>query len=445
MGNDNQNEVKKKVIIEPRTLKGFRDFLPEVMIPRKRMMEVIERVYRSFGYVPIDTPALEYSEILLGKGGTETDKQLFRFTDNGDRDVALRFDLTVPLARFVAQHFNELSFPFKRYHIAPVWRGENTQRGRYREFYQCDFDVIGTRSNLADAEVVQVIFSALTALGLDSFTIRINNRMILNGLMKQLNVEDKTVQILRVIDKIDKVGVDEVKKELETVIGQDEVAINKIIYFVGLNGSNDEVLDWLAKEFLGVPLAEIGIANLREILEKSRSIGIPENNLKIDLSIARGLDYYTGTVYETILNNLPGIGSICSGGRFDNLSSLYTDKELPGVGASIGLDRLIAALQALNLLDGKKSTAEVLVAVKDGCSNYSFGIADFLRDQGIDVEVYLGQKSVSEQIKYAISKDVKFIVFPSSDGKEMSLKDVGNNKDSDGLSLSQVMELIRKR
>ncbi len=252
------------------------------------------------------------------------------------------------------------------------------------------------------------------------------------------------MHIFRVIDKKDKVGVDEVKRELETVIGQDEVAINKIIYFVGLNGSNDEVLDWLAKEFSGVPLAEIGIANLREILGKSRSLGIPEENIKIDLSIARGLDYYTGTVYETILNDLPGIGSICSGGRFDNLSSLYTDKELPGVGASIGLDRLIVALQALNLLDGKKSTAEVLVAVKDGCSDYSFSIAGFLRDQGVDVEVYLGQKSVSEQIKYAISKDIKFIVFPSSDGKEVSLKDVGNNKDSDGLSLSQVMELIRK-
>lgn len=444
MKNNKQDGAIKKAIIEPRTLKGFRDFLPEVMIPRKRMMEIIERVYKSFGYVPIDTPALEYSEILLGKGSAETDKQLFRFTDNGGRDVALRFDLTVPLARFVAQHFNELSFPFKRYHIAPVWRGENTQRGRYREFYQCDFDIIGTKSNLADMEVVQVIFTALTALGIDSFTIRINNRMILNGLMKQLNVEDKTVQILRVIDKIDKIGANEVKKELGMVIGQDEVAINKIVGFVGLNGSNDEILDWLAKEFSGVPLAETGIANLREILEKSKSLGIPEKNLKIDLSIARGLDYYTGTVYETILNNLPGIGSICSGGRFDNLSSLYTDKELPGVGASIGLDRLIAALQAMNLLDEKKSTAEVLVTVKDGCSDYSFIVADFLRDNGIDAEVYLGQKSVGEQIKYAINKNIKFIVFPLLDNKEVSLKKVDGDKNFDSLSLLQAAELIRK-
>lgn len=444
MKDDIQDKVKKKEIIEPRTLKGFRDFLPEVMIPRKRMMEIIERVYKSFGYVPIDTPALEYSEILLGKGSAETDKQLFRFTDNGGRDVALRFDLTVPLARFVAQHFNELSFPFKRYHIAPVWRGENTQRGRYREFYQCDFDIIGTKSNLADMEVVQVIFTALTALGIDSFTIRINNRMILNGLMKQLNVEDKTVRILRVIDKIDKIGVDEVKKELEMIIGQDEVAINKIVGFVGLNGSNDEILDWLAKEFSGVSLAETGIANLREILEKSKSLGIPEKNLKIDLSIARGLDYYTGTVYETILNNLPEIGSICSGGRFDNLSSLYTDKELPGVGASIGLDRLIAALQAMNLLDGKKSTAEVLVTVKDGYSDYSFVVADFLRDKGIDAEVYLGQKSVGEQIKYAINKNIKFIIFPLLDNKEVSLKKVDGDKNFDNLSLLKVVELIRK-
>lgn len=444
MGNNNQGEAKKKGIIEPRTLKGFRDFLPEVMIPRKRMIEIIEKIYRSFGYVPIDTPALEYSEILLGKGSAETDKQLFRFTDNGGRDVALRFDLTVPLARFVAQHFNELSFPFKRYHIAPVWRGENTQRGRYREFCQCDFDIIGTKSNLADMEVVQVIFIALTALGIDSFTIRINNRMILNGLMKQLNVEDKTVQILRVIDKIDKIGANEVKKELEMIIGKNEVAINKIVGFVGLNGSNDEILDWLAKEFSGVPLAETGIANLREILEKSKSLGIPEKNLKIDLSIARGLDYYTGTVYETILNNLPEIGSICSGGRFDNLSSLYTDKELPGVGASIGLDRLIAALQAMNLLDGKKSTAEVLVVVKDGCSDYSFVVADFLRDKGIDAEVYLGQKSVGEQIKYAINKDIKFIIFPLLNSKEVSLKKVDGDKNFDSLSLLEVVELIRK-
>lgn len=440
----NNSEKKQKTIIEPRTLKGFRDFLPEVMIPRKQMIETIEKVYRSFGYAPIDTPALEYTEILLGKGSAETDKQLFRFTDNGGRDVALRFDLTVPLARFVAQHFNELSFPFKRYHIAPVWRGENSQRGRYREFYQCDFDIIGTKSNLADLEVAQVIFSALTALGIDDFTIRINNRMILNGLMQQLGLEDEAVKILRIIDKIEKIGVDSVRKELGEIVGQNIVAIDKIINFINLKGSNNEIIEQLVKDFCDNQLAEAGISNLKDIFEKSKIIGIPEKNLKIDLSIARGLDYYTGTVYETTLNNLPEIGSICSGGRFDNLSSLYIDKELPGVGASIGIDRLIAALQSLNILVGKKSTAKTLVAVKENNSDYAFVVADFMRKQGIDAEVYLGHKAVGDQIKYATGKNIDFVIFPITD-KVVNLKNVITGENLESLTLLQVAEIIGKK
>lgn len=440
---ENSNKKKQKEIIEPRTLKGFRDFLPEVMIPRKQMIETIEKVYQSFGYAPIDTPALEYADILLGKGSAETDKQLFRFTDNGGRDVALRFDLTVPLARFVAQHFNELSFPFKRYHIAPVWRGENSQKGRYREFYQCDFDIIGTKSNLADLEVAQVIFSALTALGINDFTIRINNRMILNGLMKQLELEDKTVQILRVIDKIEKIGVDNVKKELGEIVGQNVVAIDKIVNFINLKGNNAEIIDRLAKDFCGNQFAEAGILNLKDIIEKSKIVGIPEKNLKIDLSIARGLDYYTGTVYETTLDNLPEIGSICSGGRFDNLSSLYIDKELPGVGASIGIDRLIAALQSLNILVGKKSTVKTLVSVKEDMSGVSFAVADFIRKNGISVEVYLGKKGVGDQIKYAANKNIDFVIFPIMD-KIVNLKNIITGENFENLTLTQATEIISK-
>lgn len=437
---DDTIKNQQKTLIEPRTLKGFRDFLPEVMIPRKKMIEIIEKVYRLFGYSPIDTPALEYTEILLGKGSTETDKQLFRFTDNGGRDVAMRFDLTVPLARFVAQHFNELSFPFKRYHIAPVWRGENSQRGRYREFYQCDFDIIGTKSNLADLEVVQVIFSALIALGINDFTIRINNRMILNGLMKQLELEDKTVQILRIIDKIEKIGVDEVRKELKELLVSIS-AIDKIIDFINLKGDSEKIINRLSADFCGNQLAETGILNLKEVVEKSKKIGIPEKNLKIDLSIARGLDYYTGTVYETTLNNLPEIGSICSGGRFDNLSSLYIDKELPGVGASIGIDRLIAALQSLNMLIGEKTTAKALVAVRDGLADNAFMIANLMRSYGVNTEVYLGKNFGGDQVKYAANKGIGFVIFPVSNDI-VNLKNVRTGENFENIDMVGIIEIV---
>ncbi|MFN4151930.1 MAG: histidine--tRNA ligase, partial [Candidatus Sericytochromatia bacterium] len=398
--------MSNKQIIQPKILKGFRDYLPEVMIPRKNMIHKLEEVFESFGFAPIDTPTLEYTEILMGKGGEESDKQLFRFNDNGGRDVTMRFDLTVPLARFAAQHYNELGMPFKRYHIAPVWRGENTHKGRYREFYQCDFDILGTTSNTSDIEIASMIYSSIsTLIKSDNFTIRFNNRMILNGLMEKMSIQDKLTGVLRVIDKIYKEPEEKIVKELEEKVGLEKSQIDKILEFVRLKGSNQEILDSLKNILEGNELALKGVSNLEELINTLVALDIPEKCLTIDLSIARGLDYYTGTIFETMLNDLPSIGSICSGGRYDNLAELYTTQTIPGVGASVGLDRLIAALEELKLLESKVSPADVLVTTMD--SKYTMEyikLASELRKAGVKTEVYTESKKLDKQLKYADRK-----------------------------------------
>jgi histidyl-tRNA synthetase len=389
-------------MIEPRTLKGFRDFLPEQMIPKEELLEKARRVYRSYGYAPIDTPALEYAEILLGKGGDESDKQLYRFTDQGGRDVALRFDLTVPFARLAAQHIGKLGTPFKRYHMGPVWRGESPQHGRFREFWQCDFDTIGSTANAADIEVVLVIHDLLEALGLERFCIHVNNRMVLGGLLDEVGLAQRSKPILIALDKLPKIGPQAVAAEMaaKADVGSDQA--NRVLALAQTAGTNTEVLERLERDFGGNARAAEGTRRLRELLEVARSAGLPEERLRLDLAIARGLDYYTGTVYETFLEDKRDIGSICSGGRYDNLAGLYTRQQLPGVGASLGLDRLLAAMDELGLLTKTTAPAPVLVVQfsPERLGDYQ-RLARILRGRGIGAEVFPDSKKIGQQLQYA--------------------------------------------
>jgi histidyl-tRNA synthetase len=394
-------------LIQPRTLKGFRDYPPALMIPREWLMDTARRVYRSYGFAPIDTPALEYAEILVGKldADAEIQRQLYRFQDHGHRDVALRFDLTVPFARFAAQNIGQLGTPFKRYHIGPVWRGENTQAGRFREFMQCDFDTIGTSANAADIETALVIHDLMVALGFDRFEVRINNRMVLNGLLEELGLAERSGHVLRVLDKLPKQGRDKVVAEMtapEAGVELTAEQAGRVLDLAGTTGTNAEVLDRVERDFGRNPKAADGVARLRELLAVARAAGIPEGRLRIDLSICRGLDYYTGTIYETFLTDLPGIGSVCSGGRYDNLAGLYTKQALPGVGASLGLDRLLAAMEELNLLPKVSTPAPVLVVQfsAERLGDYE-RIARGLRGAGIATEVFPEAKKIGAQLQYA--------------------------------------------
>ena len=405
-------------LIEPRTLKGFRDYPPELMIPRERLLGRAREVYRSYGYAPIDTPALEYAEILVGKMSEEAEiqKQLYRFKDNGGRDVALRFDLTVPFARFAAQHIGKLGTPFKRYHMGPVWRGETPQAGRFREFWQCDFDTIGTESNASDAETGLVIYDLMRALGFERFEVRINNRLILNGLLEEMGLAEQGAALLRALDKLPKVGRDAVIVEMTEKAGATAGQAERILALAGTQGTNAEILERLDREFGGNAKAAEGVKRLRELTDVARIAGVPEERLRLDLSIARGLDYYTGTIYETFLLDLPKIGSVCSGGRYDNLAGLYTKQRLPGVGASLGLDRLLAAMEELNLLPKTATPAPVLVVQfsADRLGEYQ-KMARQLRAEGIGVEVYPEAKKIGQQFKYAEQRGFRLALIAGPD------------------------------
>src|SRR5262245_50277774 len=404
-------------LIQPRTLKGFRDYPPELMIPREHLLEQARRVYRSYGYAPIDTPALEYTEILLGKGGAETDKQLYRFTDHGGRDVALRFDLTVPFARFAAQYIGQLGTPFKRYHMGPVWRGENTQRGRYREFWQCDFDTIGTTANAADVEVALVIHDLMRALGLERFTIRVNNRLVLNGLLEELGLAERTKSVLIALDKLPKAGADAVRAEMTEKGGLAAAQADRVLALARTQGTNAEVLDLLQRDFGGNARAAEGVRRLRELLDVAAAAGVPPERLRLDVSIARGLDYYTGTVYETFLDDLPGIGSVCSGGRYDSLASLYTKQVLPGVGASLGLDRLLAALEELGKLPTPPTSPYQVLVVQfsaERLGDYQ-RMARALRAEGLNVEVFPDAKKIGQQLQYAEKRGFRVALIAGPD------------------------------
>ncbi len=434
-------------LIEPRTLKGFRDFLPATMIPRERLMETARRVYRSFGFAPIDTPALEYTEILLGKGGAETDKQMFRFEDSGGRDVAMRFDLTVPLARFVAQHAGTLGLPFKRYHIATVWRGENTQRGRYREFMQCDFDTIGTRSIAADIETTLVIHELFLAIGFTDFAIHVNNRKVLTGLLERLQLADKSTLVLRALDKLAKIGAAKVNEELASTTGATTEQAAAILEFATLAGTNDEIVAGVAKAVAGSALGEEGVADLRSLLAACAAAGVPDARLKLDVSIARGLDYYTGTIFETFLTHLPSIGSVCSGGRYDNLAGLYTKQELPGIGASLGLDRLLAAMEELAMLPKAATPAEALVTYFDAERLHDYlRLAALVRSDGIGVEVYPEPKKLGQQLKYADGRGFRVALIAGSNelsAGECQVKDLRTGG-SETVPLADVPSAIKR-
>jgi histidyl-tRNA synthetase len=410
--------------IEPRTLKGFRDYLPEAMLPRERLIDTARSVYRSFGFLPIDTPALEYEEILTGKGGEETDKQLYRFVDHGGRKVALRFDLTVPLARFVAQYANDLGMPFKRYHIASVWRGENTQRGRYREFMQCDFDTIGTESSVSDVETALVIHDLMRALGFERFQIRINNRKILNGLLETIGLLDQSSAVLRAIDKLEKIGLPAVLDEIQRAAGASEVQLRGMREWLPLmlpdaadaERARDRVPSSIARALEGSARGQRGVAELEFVLARLEHAGLAGQAFRADFSIARGLDYYTGTVLETSLGDLKSIGSVCSGGRYDDLANLYTSQRLPGVGASLGLDRLLAAMEELGMVEARRASAPLFVPYFDEAHVDDYlKLAARLRAAGVGVELYPEPRKLGQQLKYADRRGYRFALVVGSD------------------------------
>jgi histidyl-tRNA synthetase len=408
--------LNKPSRIEPRTLKGFRDYLPEAMIPRERLIETARRVYRSYGFSPIDTPALEYLEILTGKGSEETDKQLYKFQDHGGRWVGMRFDLTVPLARFAAQHIGQLGTPFKRYHIASVWRGENTQRGRYREFMQCDFDTIGTLAVAADIETALVIHDLLRAIGFDDFTIHVNNRQVLTGLLECLGLTAASTPILRALDKLGKIGPQEVAAEMVATAGATEAQAAQVLALAELSGTNDDILKKLEPLVAGSEAGRQGVARLHELLRAVAAAGVPSERVKLDVAIARGLDYYTGTIFETFLQRLPAIGSVCSGGRYDNLAGLYTNQQLPGIGASLGLDRLLAAMEELGLVEKVQTPAPVFVPyfVESRLGDY-LRLAAQLRAAGLGVEFYPEPKRLGQQLKYADRRGFRVALIAGED------------------------------
>ena len=414
---------------EPRTLAGFMELMPNEQILFEQIKQKIEKTYQKFGFLPLDTPILELSKVLLAKAGGETEKQIYRF-EKGDTDISMRFDLTVPLAKYVAKNYGNLSFPFRRYQIGKVYRGERTQKGRFREFYQCDIDIIGDGelSVINDAELPSVIYNIFKELGFDDFTIRINNRKILNGLFESLNQKENATEILRIIDKIEKIGKEAVIEELEKIeIPSD--AINKIMDFIEIEGTTDEKLQKLNELNIKNEEFEKGLDELTQVVKYVRIFGIPEANFKVDLTIARGLDYYTGTVYETFLNQYRELGSVCSGGRYENLAEYYTDKQLPGVGISIGLTRLFYKLNELQLIKAeKKSIAEVLVVPMVQDLTVPIQIATNLRKKGISTEVYLNDKKLKAKMKYADKLEIPYVIVVGEDEINSGIVKIKNMK-----------------
>lgn len=396
-------------MIDPVILKGFRDSLPKDEIPKKKIMRKLEDVFSSYGFVPIDTPVLEYTEVLLGKGGGETDKQIFRFSDNGGRDVAMRFDLTVPFARFMAAHHDEIGVPFKRYHISKVWRGENPQKGRYREFIQCDFDIVGADNAISDTEILSMMHKSFQSLGIERYTFHISHRGMFSAYLEKEGLSSSGIEILRTVDKLRKIGEDETKRLLVDITGSEEKA-EGIISFITA-GNNSSFMETLEKlETLSGGRNESS-ERMREIYQLLSSLGI-EKSFVFDPSITRGLDYYTGIVYETFLDDLPSIGSVCSGGRYNNLASLYMKEQLPGVGSSIGLDRLLAALEELKspLLE-KTEAAEVLIIPETGKVSDALNEAEKLRSNGISTDVYLIPDAKMKKIyAYAEAKEIPYML-----------------------------------
>ena len=406
-------------IIKPRTLSGFMELLPGKQIQFERMTEILRRTYASYGFAPLDTPVIEDAQILLAKGGGETEKQIYRF-QKGDSDLALRFDLTVPLAKYVALHCNDLAFPFRRFQISKVYRGERAQRGRFREFYQADIDIIGDgKLDITnEAEIPAIIYKTFSTLGLKRFQIRVNNRKILNGFYAMLGLTEKSGDIMRTVDKLDKIGAEKVK----VILMGEEIALteeqaDEILKFIAITGSNEEVLAALEGYQGRNEIFDTGLAELNTVVKYLAAFGVPAENFAVDLTIARGLDYYTGTVYETTLLDHPEIGSVCSGGRYDNLAEYYTDKQLPGVGISIGLTRLFYVLGEQGMLNPELPTApaDVLILPMTDDLSAAISLGTRLREVGIRTQIHAEQKKFKQKIGYADKLGIPYVIFLGED------------------------------
>ena len=431
-----------ETFIQPKILKGFRDFLPQDEILRSDLIEKLTKTFRSYGFVPIDTPVLEYTEILLRKSNGETEKQMFRFEDNGGRDVAMRFDLTVPFARFTAQHKEELYFPFKRYHISKVWRGEKPQAGRYREFVQCDFDTVGSDSAVSDFETLSLMKAALSAIGVNEIKIHVNHRGIFNRFLKKLGLAEKSEDILRAVDKIAKVGEEKVSAELEEITGSADSSA-KIIDYIKPLSSFEETLSHI-EELAGGE--DEDSKRMKTIFSMMKAAGI-EDTYILDPAITRGLDYYTGIVYETFLEKLPSIGSVCSGGRYDNLAGLYMKEKLPGVGSSIGLDRLIAGLSELGLANAKGSYLDAEIFNTDENLNVQYQeVAAKLRKEGISVEVFPDTVKINKQYSVTDKKQIPWGIMLSSNSETentITLKNLKTREIFEAISIEDAAKKIK--
>ena len=435
--------------IEPRTLSGFMELLPNEQILFNQMKEKIQKTYEKFGFLPLDTPIIESAEVLLAKAGGETEKQIYRF-QKGDSDLALRFDLTVPLAKYVAKNYGSLSFPFRRYQIGKVYRGERAQKGRYREFYQCDIDIIGDGELdlINDAEIPSIIYTLFRELGFEDFTIKINNRKILNGLFEGVNQKENATEILRIIDKIEKIGKEAVIEELRKLDVKEE-QINSIMNFIEIEGTSDEKLEKLEKLGIANETYKKGVEELKAVIKNVRLFGVPEANFKVDLTIARGLDYYTGTVYETFLNDYRELGSVCSGGRYENLAEYYTDKSLPGVGISIGLTRLFYKLNELNIIKAeKKSISDMLIIPITEKLEEPIKLATEIRKLGINTEIYLNDKKLKAKFKYADKLEIPYVIVIGDDeisSNKIKLKNMKTGEEKEiNMDATEIAANIRK-
>ena len=404
--------------IKPRTLSGFMELLPDKQVQMDKMRAVLAETYARYGFTPLDTPAIEAAEVLLAKGGGETEKQIYRFT-KGDSDLALRFDLTVPLAKYVAANYGQLTFPFRRYQIGKVWRGERAQRGRFREFYQADIDIIGDGALdiLNEAEIPAIIYDTFTRLGLHRFRIRVNNRKVLNGFFAILGLSEQAGDVLRTIDKLDKIGADKVRELLTDACGVTSDQADEILRFIACPGTSADKLAFLEQYRGRNETFDLGLDELRTVVGYLPAFGVPEENFELDLTIARGLDYYTGTVYETVLLDHPEVGSICSGGRYDDLAGYYTNKSLPGVGISIGLTRLFYILQEQNMISGAVLTApaDVLILPMTDDLSAAVALASELRAGGLRVQLYSEKKKFKAKIGYADKLGIPFVIFLGED------------------------------
>ncbi len=435
--------------MKPRTLSGFMELLPARQVQMERIMEILRRSYSLYGFTPLDTPLIEASEVLLAKGGGETEKQIYRFT-KGDTDLSLRFDLTVPLAKYVALHYGELTFPFRRFQIGKVYRGERAQRGRFREFYQADIDIIGDgKLDITnEAEIPSIIYKTFSTLGMKRFQIRVNNRKILNGFYSMLGLTEKSGDIMRTVDKLDKIGAEKVKTLLmgEGIELSEEQA-DEILKFIAIAGSNAEVLNALEGYKGRDEVFDLGLSELNTVVKYLASFGVPEENFAVDLTIARGLDYYTGTVYETTMLDHPEIGSICSGGRYDNLAEYYTDKQLPGVGISIGLTRLFFVLEDQGLLNDEMITApaDVLVLPMTEDLSAAIGAATALREAGIRTQIHAEQKKFKQKLSYADKLGIPYAILLGEDEiaqNKVALKDLTTGEQK-LVAIDEAAELVK--